>query len=345
MRIVLIEPSHWHYAMYRDGIVRSGVQVVGVVDASAAIAAEVAAEYGCAAWPTLTSLLDATQPDFAFAFGAHAAMPAIALELVRRRIPFSIEKPCGMSVEDVAHIEALARQAGLFASVPFHYRLSALHDRLQQLTTLPSQDFLAWQFRINAGSPLRYTASSPWLVNRSLAGGGCMMNLAHHAIDLVVHCSGSSVESVSAQCSNKHLGLEVEDHAVLQLTMTDGSLATIVTGYSHPASPGSYMDFDIHVSHRDFVARRQNDALTVEPRGALPVSLGTSWAFKTYFAEYAFETLQCVAQGRLPIAQLRDLETTMRVVTAAYESDRTQAAVRLQSARPAMHQPHQTSHA
>lgn len=345
MRVVLVEPSHWHYPMYRDGIVRSGAHVVGVVDASAAIAAEVAAGYRCAVWSNLASMLDATRPDFAFAFGSHAAMPAIAQELVQRRIPFSIEKPCGIRVQDVTHIDALARRSRLFASVPFHYRLSALHEGLRQLTTLPSSDFLAWEIRINAGSPLRYAASSPWLIDPGQAGGGCMMNLAHHAIDLVLQCTGSAVATVSARCSNKYLGLGVEDHAVLDLTMADGSLATIVTGYTHPVSPHSYMDFDIHVSHRDFVARRQGGALTVDRRDAAPLSIETSWAFKAYFADYAAETLRRVAEGRPPIAQLRDLEKTLRVVLAAYESDRIQAAVHLAGGWPAMPPTHQTSHA
>lgn len=332
MRIVLIEPSHWHFAMYRDGIVQSGAEVVGVIDANPRIASEIADAFGCPVWADLNRMLDELQPDFAFAFGAHALMPSIAEKLIARQIPFSIEKPCGTGVADVQRIRLLAEKAGLFVSVPFHYRISALADALRSCTALPSAEFLAWDIRINAGSPLRYTESSPWLVHPNMAGGGCMMNLAHHAIDFILQCSGASVVSVSAQASNKFLGLPIEDQASLELAMSDGSIATINTGYTHPVTTGSYMDFDFYVVHRDFSADRHASGLMVTNRSDGPQLLPTTWLFKKHFADYAQQTLARIVAVEPPIASLVDLQATVRVVTAAYESIQTGSVIQLATA-------------
>ena len=117
MRIVLIEPSHWHFEMYRPGIVRAGAVVVGVIDRNPDIAARLAGDFGCQAWGNLASMLDSVKPDFAFAFGAHDQMPSIARSLIRRGVPFSMEKPGGIHSSDVRQLLKNARDAALYVSI------------------------------------------------------------------------------------------------------------------------------------------------------------------------------------------------------------------------------------
>ena len=328
MRIVLIGPSHWHYPLYLDGIRRSQVEVVGVMDSRADWSKKIADEWNCVAWTGLNEMLDAVRPDFAFAFGVHAAMPDIADALIQRQIPFSLEKPGGLSHADVTRIWRSAESVGLFVSVPFHYRLSGLGSSMRQIAALPSVDFLSWDFRINAGSPLRFRDSSPWLVDPQLSGGGCMMNLAHHAVDFLLQAIGSPVEEVFATASHKFLGLEVEDSAVLELKFADATTATVLTGYTHPVSPDSYLEFDFGVSHRNFFAKREGAALAVRSREIQTKTLiPTDWNFKRFFADYAATTIERVASGEGPVANLWDLAATVEIVQAGYESIRTKRPV------------------
>lgn len=330
MRVALIEPSHWHFAMYRDGLVGHDVRIVGVTDQSERIANSIAADYGCKAWSDISSMLEQTRPDFAFAFGAHSHMPSIASELIARGIPFSIEKPCGLSAHDVANVRRMAEAVGVFVSIPFHYRISGMAMSLAALMPLPSDGFVGMAFRINAGSPQRYKESSPWLVDPAMAGGGCMMNLAHHAVDFIHHLTGAEVVDVSAHSSNKLLGLEIEDHAVMTLSLSDGSVANVETGYTHVVSPESYLDFDLSLSHRRLCVKRDGDALSVRDRASGHTSsLPTDWVFKTCFAHYAQRTLALAAEDEPPIAGLVDLERTMRVIDAAYASLSQRAVVKL----------------
>ena len=337
LRVGLVAPSHWHFPMYRDGLLRSGAEFVGVSDPAPAIASRIAAEFECTSWDNTARMLDEARPDFVFAFGAHAEMPRIAELLIERDIPFSIEKPCGTKGSDVARIRRLAETAGLFVSVPFHYRISSMAQELSSVVSLPSGEFLNFAIRVNAGSPLRYRDSSPWLTNRKLSGGGCLMNLGHHAIDFVIQATGSQPAEISAVTSNKMLGLDVEDQAVLQLKLEDGTVATIDTGYTYASSPESYMEFDLAISHRDFSAQRVGDDLIVRHRRNGTVqALATDWAFKTYFARYAEQTLQRVVLGKRPIAGLRDLELTMQVLDAAYRSADKGTTVRIESTQPSV---------
>jgi len=323
-RVALIAPSHWHYPLYRPAFSDPGVRIAGVWDPSAPQARAVAAEFGCPVFGGVEELLDRSGAGFAFAFGVHADMPALARQLIERSIPFSIEKPAGLHGDDVAGIRRQAESAGVFASTPFHYRLSALTGALAQATPLPSPDFLHMQCSVHGGSPLRFADSSPWLTDPARAGGGCLMNLGHHPIDLLLSMTGADVVAVQATMSNKALGLAVEDYAALSLSLSDGTAAAVETSYRQPARAAAYMDFHISLAHRRFTAKREGERLVLlDTADGRIRDLDGGWRFKDYFADYVRATLSRVRSGLPPVAGLKDLEKTQRVVDAAYLSART----------------------
>jgi predicted dehydrogenase len=330
LRVALIGPSHWHYEMYRPGLASAGVTIVGVADSIDDISRSVAADWKCRCWDDYRVMINEVKPDFVFAFGQHSEMPAIALALLERGIPFSIEKPCGTCSEDVRKVAAAAERTNVFVSIPFHYRLSSMRSSLESAVELPSSEFAELTFRIIAGSPLRFVDSSPWLIDPAAAGGGCMMNLAHHAIDFLLNITGSSATEVEANISSSTLGLDVEDSATMVLRMKDGSIGVIETGYTHPARADSYMEFSFEARHRCFAARSDEEGLSVtrpvEPRSE---HVPTNWRFKDYFSAYAVDVIRRYRAGDRPIASLSDLQATMDVVEAAYRSAQELRPVRL----------------
>ena len=101
-KVVVIESTHWHAPLYYGALEqRKDVQVVGVSDSTRLTGKDVAQRFGCSAYDSTVEMLDRERPDFAFVFGRHIDMPALADELIKRRIPFSIEKPCGLRTADV----------------------------------------------------------------------------------------------------------------------------------------------------------------------------------------------------------------------------------------------------
>ncbi|MEC5406573.1 Gfo/Idh/MocA family oxidoreductase [Paraburkholderia sp. MPAMCS5] len=336
MRIALIGPSHWHYSMYQPGLASDGFEIVGVADSILPIAQSVAAHWACPYWTDYRRMLDQANPDFVFAFGQHSLMPAIAVELIQRAIPFSIEKPCGTSVDDVRSVAEAAEKAKAFVSVPFHYRLSAMRAALSSAVALPSSGFREVRFRIIAGSPLRFRDSSAWLVDPQAAGGGCMMNLAHHAIDFLVDITGEAIEEVQATVSNASLNLPIEDFATLSVRTNGGTVGVIETGYTHPADSSTYMEFDVELVHQRFIVKKEGASMLVTA-GAERRQIPTNWQFKDYFSDYAVDAVRRCATGRSPIATLHDLETTMTVVQAGYRSAREKRRIRLTEDRVQKH--------
>ena len=96
MRIAAIEVSHWH-SLYDSAYLRHltampDVQLVGVHDPSAEVAAQRAAALGGP--PVFTDyprMLAETRPDFVVALGRHSAMADTAHYLLDEGYPFLME--------------------------------------------------------------------------------------------------------------------------------------------------------------------------------------------------------------------------------------------------------------
>ena len=54
----------------------------------------------------------------------------MAERLIARGIPFLIEKPCGLNLQEVRRVRLLSEKHGVYVSVPFIMRVSDLAARL-----------------------------------------------------------------------------------------------------------------------------------------------------------------------------------------------------------------------
>ena len=71
-----------------------------------------------------------------------------------------------------------------------------------------------------------------WFLHYNTAGGGILMNLGAHSIDIVQFISGSRVKSVRAVVGKFAEGIEVEGNAQVFLTLDSGVTASItLSGY------------------------------------------------------------------------------------------------------------------
>ena len=330
MRIALLEASHWHTPLYLPALAQPGVQVVAMSNREPAGAAAVARQFGCPLYGSYGELLQRHPIDFAFVFGRHADMPAIGAALIERRIPFSLEKPCGTSGADVRRLRASADAQRLFVAVPFIFRIGELLRALRAAEGALPARFHHVSFRFVVGAPSRYVDSgSPWMLDPVVAGGGCTINLATHFIDLFRVLTGSDIVTVAARMSNRGHATPVEDHSVLLLTAADGTTGIVETGYTFPSAPDEQRECSFSLSTDKAYYRSAPGALLIRDRAdpasatrAVPVALDTD----IYYAKFVAQTLADVASGKPPIAGLGDAEAMMHVMDAAYASARSGGA-------------------
>ena len=241
IRLAAIEVSHWHSlhdsAYLRHAVGMPDVELVGVQDPSAEIAARRAAALGDP--PVFTDyreMLERTRPDFVIALGRHRGMPETAHYLLDHRYPFLMEKPMGIDAASVRGIADKAAAAGAFVAVPLGQRYQPFVTRARQLLAEDRFGPLSHiYFRLNRPTSARYAAwDSPWMLDPEAAGGGCLRNLGPHGFDLFLFLTGQDAQVTGAQLSWRARGQPVEDFASVLLRSSGGILGTIEVGNTFP---------------------------------------------------------------------------------------------------------------
>lgn len=332
MRVAFIGVSHWHAPLYYRPAARiGGIEIVGVSDDDPAVAGRVGRELGSPIFVDYRELLEAARPDFAFAFGRHRDMPDVAEALIEAAVPFVIEKPAGLNAAQVEAIRDRASAKGLHAGTGFNFRASDWFKRLRELTA--ADPATQASFRFISGGPYRYhELGNPWMLDPALSGGGSTINLAGHFIDMFRVFTGSDPNEVTALMGNHTWHQPVEDYSAVALR-SDRAAGLVETGYTYPAGLGFFdQRFSLRTS-RAYVVVRGDDVIEIHDAvSGRREELATPTGNTSWYPTFVSESLDRFKRGLPPLADLDDLVAAMKVIDAAYTSNRAGGArIRLAS--------------
>jgi predicted dehydrogenase len=325
IRIAAIGVGHWH-SLFDAAYLKTlagmpEVQLVGVQDTDAAIAASRASQLG--APPVFTDyreMLAKTGPDFVIVLGRHSDMARTAHFLLDEGYPFLIEKPAGIDAREVRGVADKVVSKSTFAAVPLFQRFQPFVAHARRMLGDGAFGPLShFYFRSNRPSSARYVAwGAPWMLDPAVAGGGCLRNVGLHGIDAFLFLTGEDAAVTGVQLSSRALGERVEDYATLLLRTPSGVLGTIEVGNTFP---GKGADAEWKLAGRD--------ALLVQRDGSLRCATA---AGERDLAGEAAEPLPAIAlrdalarwqRGEPPAASVEDCYRAMRLVDAAYQNAQT----------------------
>lgn len=321
LRIAIVGASHWHVPMYLPGIKDPGARIVAVWDDDPNAAHALAEKHGATVFDNAAEIADPDRIDLAFVFGRPAAMARLARPFIERAIPISMEKPCGLSAEDVAQLDALAQAKGSHVSVALVQRHDGPARHL--LHHLEPGSVTAITARFIAGPPQRYhQAGCAWLLDPAQSGGGALMNLGVHFVDLALALTGAQCKRIHCEISNRLHGEKVEDYASLTMRMDNRAMATIESGYAYPTAAGK-RDFRLTIAHTGGYADFDGQRLRLVSNDGDDRSLGVSQDTDDYYRTYAVDVIAAVRHGAAPRAGLAEMAATMRVLEEAYDTARS----------------------
>jgi predicted dehydrogenase len=212
-------------------IVASGLADAALVaDASPEAAEQAAAEVG-AAVVSPEELLAAGLDGVVIATPSalHAEQSVAALQAGSAVF---CQKPLGRDAAETAAVVAAAREADLLLGVDYSYRHLAATDALR--AALPS---VGPVYAVDLVFHNAYGPDKPWFRDPALSGGGCVIDLGTHLVDLALHLlagTGASVEveHVAARlfAGGQPLGDRtdvVEDYATARIDLASGAVLTL----------------------------------------------------------------------------------------------------------------------
>jgi len=200
----------------------------------------------------------------------HAEQAIAALD---RSLAVFCQKPLGRTAEETETIVEAARRAGCLLDVDLCYRnLPAM----QLVSSLVETGALGKVFAVDVTFHNAYGPDKPWFYNYSLAGGGCLLDLGVHLIDLaleplrwprVARVRGSLFLQGRLLPKNSQ---EVEDYAVATIETADDTVINLSCSWNLHAGRDANIELtfygtgggasvhNVNGSFYDFVAERFN---------------------------------------------------------------------------------------
>ncbi len=281
-RVAAIDVSHWHSAYdaaYLRVLRDLGCDIVGVSDRDERIAKNRAEHFGSAPFTDYRRMIETTKPEFVVALGRHCDMPETFRFLVDAGLPFLMEKPWGTDPDTVAGLARLAAEKGAWVTVPFMVRYSFWAVTVKRM--IAAGEFGRISHIVYRGirpTMRRYVEwDSPWMAEKSQAGGGALLNLGGHGFDIARFVTGEEPEVVSAVLSRQVHGTEVEDYALATMRTPSGILIHNEVGYTMPTWPANQTDGEQKVAGERMLLRQVPAGLQIlgpGPRRDDPAAAG-----------------------------------------------------------------------
>ena len=144
------------------------------------------------------------------------------------------EKPMARNLREAEQMVAACRAAGVQYATAFDQRFHPWHRQMLSIIQ-------AGELGTVCSARIHYACWLPpnwstdnWRIDPERAGGGALIDLAPHGLDLLQMLLGEQLIELSGMVQNKVFDYSVDDGAVLIGRFEGGALATIQVGYNCP---------------------------------------------------------------------------------------------------------------
>ena len=158
-----------------------------------------------------------------------------AMAALQRGMAVFCQKPLGRSAPETRAVLDAARQADRLLGVDLSYR----HVRGVQLMRQRIQDGdIGDVFAVRAVFHNAFGPGKPWFYDRNLSGGGCLIDLGIHLVDLILWTLAyPDVDRVTSKLYTNGKAFHeqdqvVEDYAAAMLELSNGAIAEVACSWN-----------------------------------------------------------------------------------------------------------------
>jgi predicted dehydrogenase len=165
----------------------------------------------------------------------HADQAVAALE---RGLAVFCQKPLARTAGETRRVVDAARAADRLLGVDLSYRHTAGMRAIRELVTSGA---LGDVYAVDLVFHNAYGPDKPWFYDPALSGGGCVVDLGIHLVDLALWTLGfPDVQSATSRLYSKGRALrplqrDVEDYAVARLDLANGASVQLTCSWNLPA--------------------------------------------------------------------------------------------------------------
>ncbi len=190
-------------------------------------------------YPTLDAMLAAGKPDVCFIMLPTDEVEEPAIRCAEAGCPIIIDKHCTNTAAALGRILAACERCGVAMTAGYVWRYSPVVQDLRRWVQngVFGRVFCFDIRMVTTSAEVRLRDPQfAWLFERKRSGGGILIWLGGHYIDMVRTIFGREIVAVSATTAKlTESASDVEDVASVSLVMDDGSVGTLHCAYVMPA--------------------------------------------------------------------------------------------------------------
>ncbi|HXF64135.1 MAG TPA: Gfo/Idh/MocA family oxidoreductase [Caldilineaceae bacterium] len=326
IRLGILSVAHGHAYSYAAALRRMrGVELAGVYDDHPRRGEAAAQRFATTFYAQAGALLDNGLDGVLICAenAQHAPLVHLAAGYTRNIL---CEKPIATTLADAHAMLARCQETGARLQIAFPVRFSPPIVHLKAMIDRGDLGTVYSAKCTNHGS-----LPGGWFVDRTLAGGGAVMDHTVHVIDLLRWFWGTEVVEVYAEIGYDllHPGLGIDDAGLLSFRLANGVYGTLDTSWSRPSSYPTWGDVKIELTGANGVvtvdAFRQHLSVSAESWGK------TRWVHwgSDMDAALMADFVEMVRTERPPSITGLDGLKALEVALAAYRSAELAAPVTL----------------
>lgn len=230
IRLGFLSTAHLHADSYVAEIrALDGVSVAGIWDHQAERAADAARRYGTDPVASVEALL--SQVDGVVVCSENIHHKDLVLAAAAAGKPVLCEKPLATTPDDAKAMVDACAAANVPLMTAFPCRFSASWSRFKAMVEAGEiGDLLALRGTNQGMCP------GGWFVDKSLSGGGAVMDHTVHVTDLLRDLLGDEIHDVYCESGDGLLHGGFDDTGFLTLSFGKGTFATLDASWSRPKS-------------------------------------------------------------------------------------------------------------
>ncbi len=211
------------------------VELVAVMDTNYEVAERVKEKHGAKyAFSTVDELLELSEIE-----AVYIATPVFChLEQVKKAAKAKkhilLEKPLGLNSAEAERIKEICEKEDVLLGAGFMMRYSAYHQKLKELVSNGDLgEIVSARAQFTCWYP---EAENCWRQEKKLSGGGALMDLGIHQIDIIHYITGLKAKEVTAFTGNQIFKYGVEDSGSILMRLSNGAMCYVESNFNVPDS-------------------------------------------------------------------------------------------------------------
>lgn len=209
------------------------VEIVAVMDANIEAAEKCKEKYGAKyAFDNFEDVLSISEIEAVYIASPVFFHKEQAIKAAKAKKHILLEKPVALTVSDAEEIKKVCEENDVKISIGFLMRFHGYHQKIKEIIAEGKiGEIVSMRGQFTCWYP---DIEGAWRQKKELSGGGALVDMGIHVIDLMHYISGLKAVEVAAFNQTQTFGYEVDDSSNLIMKMDNGSVAYVDSNFNIP---------------------------------------------------------------------------------------------------------------